>query len=276
MTLLKRVLILLLILIGLAAIIVPVVILSLGNKFERKSSRETIDLDLSGKVPEGIRVGRYNSLYDAIQYSVDEAFEDYYRIGNVRDGREIVVIDRVGDADKTVIFIKYDDGTRYILVYIVDLANAYGDEDDDQNAQERDNETCRLNRISLEFIKKKDEPCYSRIEREPILLDLTEEVPSYINLFQMDSQNYIYTIEFCDSFSLYIGTVKYGENLVEENEGDIIQKAVIVDKNGVYPKIKTITYQTDGMQLERKYEFIDEEFKRVDEQIKDFVFTGLF
>ncbi|AFZ80001.1 hypothetical protein BEWA_028510 [Theileria equi strain WA] len=269
MEILQKVLIGSLIAIILTSIILPIVMFSLSDSTD-KVVRNPLELDISVEPPKTIWTKKYHLPYEATEYAINDIVKENFRIGTVRDGKEVLVENGV-DADKTVIFIKYDDGTRYILVHSVDLAN-----EKSASGNEGKGGVSNPKTELLEFAKKQGEAAYSRVERRPIEVDLMKEAPPSVTVSKIDSRHFIYRVGADEFFSLHIGTIKYGEHLVEENEEGTSQKYVIVDKNGTYPKIKTFVSKRNGQSIERLYEFTDGNFKRLSEKLKEFSFTGLY
>ncbi|AFZ80083.1 signal peptide-containing protein [Theileria equi strain WA] len=253
MAVLKRVILFAAILIVLTAVITPIVLLS---RRKPKGSRTPVALDVSGKISERIKVEKYGTTPETIQYLIERSMANEYKIGDVFDGHELIMKDYEKNLEKAVVVMKFPDGTMYVIISKVDLVG--GTEKKGSDAVEV---------TVFEFAKKQGEAAYSRVERRPIEVDLMNP-PQKITKVLIEPKKAMYNVVPDELFSLRLGTLKHGEQVVEEDEEDDIQKIVILDTNGPNPKVVTVTSKRNGQNIERVYELVDSNFNLISKKAK--------
>ncbi|EKX73616.1 signal peptide containing protein [Theileria equi strain WA] len=252
MAVLKRVILFAVILIILVAVVAPIVLLS---RRKQKGPRTPVALDISGKVSKRIMVERGSTTPETTKYIIKMFMTGNYKIGDVTDGHELIMKDYKKNVEKVVVVVKLENGTTYVVITKVDLVGGPDEKGSD------DKET----RV-FEFIKKPGEAEYSRVERRPIEVDLMNP-PPYTSKVEVNSKKAIYDISPDESFSLRFGTLKHGEQVVEEDEEDDIQKMVILDTNGPNPKVVTVTSKVNGQSIERVYELAGSRFHLIRKRV---------
>ncbi|EKX72375.1 signal peptide containing protein [Theileria equi strain WA] len=221
------------------------------------NEKTPIYLNLSRGIPSKIRVEGVARIFGANHYMVRPEYYETHRIGEVKDGVEVLFDDNARILERVVYFCREDDGTN--IARAIDFCTM----DDGSIVTE-----------TSELVKKPGSINYVPLVRYPIDIDvLTQKNTSTVRV-QGDLRSQA-TFKLLDRMTnhAYIGIVKCGGQIVHKAlSNDIFVRDITFNSLGKEPTILVKTYMKDGVCIHSKYQFSYDKmrFRLVHEDTRDY------
>ncbi|AFZ80084.1 signal peptide-containing protein [Theileria equi strain WA] len=190
-----------------------------------------ITLNLAREAPAGItRVERLATSSES-HFMIKPQYDEYYKIGDILENRAVIVEGNTNIAERRV-YLRDDGKDRILRVTDFYL--------------QRDG---RFRTETIELVKVQGDAYYGPLMRCPVDLHLlSRDMPDEIERITDPSRGETrYRIRKNMMYTMYIGTVIYGEDVLDDAVGnDILSKEVTVDFVNGLKRVRVDVYKKDG------------------------------